>query len=191
MNKLNFSVAMYGNPNATNGNKKQAHACIQINDVITMEDFAEHIASHSCKYDRADVYSVIYYITRCLKELVLNGNKVQFGDLGTFSPAIRSTATDTLEDFTSANIKGVTINWEKPEKLKNMIGEVSLQQVSTRAAQAASLKAEKEGKTSANWEKADNPSEGDSAVTPDEDNNPSGGDSSTGNGGGSNPDPNA
>ncbi len=120
----------------------------------------------------------------------MEGNKVVFGDLGAFYPDLRSEATDSVDTFTSANIKGLTINWEKPETLTNMLPIATLQQVSSRAAQAASLKAEKEGKTNANWEKTDNTTENDSAVTPDEGNNPSGGGTTSGGGESNNDDPN-
>ncbi len=186
---IKYSVKMFGNPNSLD-NSKRAHARVQLNKTMSMQDFADHISKHGCKYDRGDIYAVLYNATRCLEELVLEGNKVEFGDLGYFYPTIHSETADSIDTFTVNNIKGVTINWEKPEKLGNMIAQAELQQVSTRAAQAASLRAEKEGKNNANWDKTDNTTENDSAVTPDDDNLPASGGSGTDNGGSGEEDPN-
>ncbi len=166
---------------------KKAYGRVQLNEVINLDRFAEHIATHGSKYDRGDIYAVLVTAGRCLRELVLQGNKVNLGDFGAFYPSISCHGADSLESFTAIHIKGLTMNWDKPAKLENMLADATFQQVSSRAAQAAALKAEKEGKTTASWDSVEAPDgEGDSAVDPDEGTTPDGG-----NGGSTNPDPNA
>ncbi len=178
---------MRGNPLDLSQPKK-AYGRVQLAKVMDIDEFAEHIATHGCKYDRGDIYAVLVSAGRCLRELVLQGNKVSLGDLGSFYPTLSCDGAESMEAFSAANIKSVTMNWDKPLKMENMLSDAEFVQVSSRAAQAATLKAEKAGKTNATWESTVAPDgEGDSAVTPDEGNTPSGGGST---GGSNNDDPN-
>ncbi len=178
-----YSVSLRVNPQDRTQPKK-AYGRVQIAGVMSRDEFARHIATHGSKYDRGDIYAVLVTAGRCLRELVLQGHKVSLGDLGAFSPTIKSGSADSVEEYTAACIKGVTIAWDKPANMENMAGEATFQQVSSRAAQAAALKAEKEGKTNASWDSTEAPDgEGDSAVEPDE-----GGSTPGGNQGGSNND---
>ena len=45
----------------------------------------------------------------CLVEQLLNGNKIQLGELGTFSISLSSEGAESIEKFTAKNIKGVNI----------------------------------------------------------------------------------
>ncbi len=182
---IHYSVSLRGNPQKPD-NPKKAYGHVQLAGVIDLDRFAQHIASHGSKYDRGDIYAVLVTAGRCMRELVLQGNKVSLGDLGAFYPTIKSGAADSVEAFLPVHIKRLTIGWDKPQNMEDMTAEASFVQVSSRAAQAAALKAEKEGKTNANWDSTTAPDgEGDSAVDPDE------GNTSGGNGGSTNPDPNA
>ncbi len=197
---INYSVALRANPSDRTAPKK-AYARVQLNRTLTLDQFAEHIATHGSKYDRGDIYAVLVTAGRCLRELVLQGNKVSLGDLGAFSPTIQCNGAESLESFTASHIKGLTLVWDKPANMENMRLEAQFQQVSSRAAQAAALKAEKEGKNSATWDSTTAPDgEGDSTVTPDNDTdtpgndntgNDTGNDNTGGNQGGSSDDDDA
>ena len=75
--------------------------------------------------------------------------------LQTSSVTYRS-LTEKLTDFTAAHITGVNIQYVPGEDLKTIFGTLEFQPVASRAAQAAALRAEKEGKTVADLLKSKN-----------------------------------
>ena len=66
------------------------------------------------------------------------------------------TEIEKQTDFTAAHITGVNIQYVPGEDLKTIFGTLEFQPVASRAAQAAALRAEKEGKTVADLLKSKN-----------------------------------
>lgn len=144
---------------------KKAYAHAQASEKMTLDEFAEHISSHNCVYDKADVSAVLVKAVKCLRELLLDGKKVSLGDLGEFYATVGSEGANSVAEFENKNVTSVSAVWDKGERLKEMLADAALQQVTTRATQKASLKAHKAGQTSASWDTADvNDGEGDSQV---------------------------
>lgn len=139
MPSINYSLSMRNN--LLKKESKRAYPRLQMKEVISLEKFAEHIASHGCKYDRGDIYAVLYNAAKCLEELVMEGNKVSLGDLGSFYPSLVCEGSDTLEEFNVSKIKALTINWDKPAHLTYMPSDTSFVLVPPRQKQAALLKA--------------------------------------------------
>ncbi|CDA96492.1 dNA-binding protein [Prevotella sp. CAG:1320] len=92
----------------------------------------------------------------CLVEQLLNGNKIQLGELGTFGISISSEGAESIEKFASKNIKEVNILFTPGVDLENLIGRAEFNPVASRAAQQATLKAEKAGETLVDLEAAKN-----------------------------------
>ena len=91
---------------------------------------------------------VISDTCECLVELLLNGNKVQLGELGTFGISISSEGANSMQEFTAKNIKAVNILFAPGPDFENLIDRAEFNVVASRTAQAATLKAEKAGETS-------------------------------------------
>lgn len=130
--------------------KQNAFAIAQYADVMTIEKFAKHIATHGCVYSRADISAILYLAVDCMRELLLEGKKIRLGDLGDFSVLLRSKGAETADKFTAQNITGVNVNWECGSEFKNLIEDAEFNLVASRAAQAAVLKAIKAGESVAN-----------------------------------------
>ncbi len=105
---------------------------------------------------RADVVAVLTATVDNLLEALTEGKQVDFGELGKFRLQIASIGTEKLTDFTAAHITGVNIQYVPGEDLKTIFGTLEFQPVASRAAQAAALRAEKEGKTVADLLKSKN-----------------------------------
>ena len=118
-----------------------------MSEIWTLEKFAKHIADHNGVYSRGTVKGVISDMCECLVEQLLNGNKIQLGELGTFGISISSVGADSLDKFTSKNIKAVNILFAPGVDFENLIGRAEFNLVASRSAQAATLKAEKAGET--------------------------------------------
>ena len=158
--------------------ERKIYGQTQISEVMDLRSFSQHIASHGSVYNRGDIYAVITQMVDCLHEQLLEGKKVQLGDLGSFSPAISTEGVETASEFSRKHIKKRRVIWSPGEMFKDLISEADFQLVPSRKGQARLLKqergldvAEEEGNAGGN------------AVQPGDENN-GGGQQPGGNGGG-------
>ena len=170
---------MWKNPTVENAVEK-AYAKNQVSEIWTLEKFAKHISDHNGVYSRGTVKGVISDMCECLVEQLLNGNKIQLGELGTFGISISSVGADSIEKFTAKNIKAVNILFAPGVDFENLLGRAEFNLVASRTAQAATLKAEKAGETTVDLTAAKNKVTG--PTDPADPTNPD-------NGGGSTPEP--
>ena len=139
---------------------QNAFAVAQYTDVMTIEKFARHIASHGCVYSRADISAILYLAVDCMREQLLEGKKIRLGDLGDFSVSISSKGAETADKFSAQNITGVNVVWDCGQEFKNLIADAEFNLVASRSAQAAVLKAIKAGQTTVDLTSPDSPSGG-------------------------------
>lgn len=158
---INYSVYMMTNYLKPKEPAK-AYAKNQVNEIWSIGKFAKHIADHNGVYSRGTVKGVLSDMCECLVEQLLNGNKIQLGELGTFSISISSEPAESLDKFTAKNIKAVNILFAPGEEFENLLSRAEFNPVASRVAQAAILKAEKKGDTTIDLEavkkKPSNPS---------------------------------
>ena len=160
--------------------KQNAFAVAQYAEVMTIEKFARHIATHGCVYSRADIAAILYMAVDCMREQLLEGKKIRLGDLGDFSVNLTSKGAESAEKFTAQNITDVKVVWDCGPEFKSLVKDAEFNLVASRSAQAALIKAIKEGNAT-DAPSADSPSGGDPSA-------PSGGSPSGGSpsGGGGN-----
>ena len=127
--------------------KQNAFAISQYTDVMTIEKFAKHITSHGSVYSRADISAILYMAVDCMREMLLEGKKIRLGDLGDFSILLASKGAETADKFTAQNITNVKVQWEPGQQFKNLLDDAEFNLVASRSAQAAVIKAIREGKT--------------------------------------------
>lgn len=126
---------------------RKAYAKNQVSEVWTLEKFAKHIADHNGVYSRGAVMGFISDMCECLVEQLLNGNKIMLGKLGTFGISLSSVGAESVEEFTSKNIKAVKIQFTPGADFENLIDRAEFNLVASRVAQASTLKAMKAGET--------------------------------------------
>ena len=97
----------------------------------------------------------------CMREMLLEGKKVRLGDLGDFSLLLGSKGAETADKFTAQNITQVKVQWEPGKEFKNLLDDAEFNLVASRSAQAAVLKAIREGKTNVDLNLPINPDGGD------------------------------
>ena len=127
--------------------KQNAFAISQYTDIMTIEKFAKHITSHGSVYSRADISAILYMAVDCMREMLLEGKKIRLGDLGDFSVLLSSKGAEDADKFTAQNITDVKVQWEPGQQFKTLRDEAEFNLVASRSAQAAVIKAIKEGKT--------------------------------------------
>ena len=147
---IDYAVALMANPMKPDEAKK-AYAFLQTRGTLSIDEIADHMVSHGCNYDRGDIIAILVKLVSCSKELMLDGYRIQLGDLGKLYLTCQSDGAKSKEDFTRANIKAINVNFSASKLYSDMIQKVSLHKVPTRKAVAATLEAELAGQTSATW----------------------------------------
>ena len=107
--------------------------------------------------------------------MLLEGKKVRLGD---FSVLLSSKGAEDADKFTAQNITDVKAQWEPGQQFKTLRDDAEFNLVASRSAQAAVIKAIKEGKTSVDLDAPTTPEGGGDGT--------SGGGSTTGGTGGEN-----
>lgn len=143
---IDYSVYMLPNRMDEKAEPK-AYAKAQMRELMTFSKFVEHIATHNGVFSRGTVRGVIIDMCECLVEMLLEGKKVQMGELGNFWISLSSDGADKLEDFSASNIKTVNIVFTPGTDFENLLNRAQFNPVPSRLAQAATLKAEKAGAT--------------------------------------------
>ena len=156
--------------------KHNAFAVAQYTDVMNIEKFSRHIATHGCVYSRADISAVLYLAVDCMREMLLGGHKIRLGDLGDFSVSLSSKGAENAEKFTVQNITDVKVIWDCGHEFKNLFAQAEFNLVPSRSAQSALLKAIKSGSTVVNLDGSESPS-GDNEPTNPNDPSDNGGNS--------------
>lgn len=152
---INYSVYLWKNPMDENATEK-AYAKNQVTKVMSFDEFVKHIADHNGVFTRGTVKGVVSDTCSCLVEMLLNGYKVEFGELGVFSIYISSEPADSLTEFTADNIKEVNILFSPGADFENLRSRAEFVPVASRLAQQATLKAEKNGESTVDLEAAKN-----------------------------------
>ena len=142
---INYSVYML--PNQMDEKQPaKAYAKAQVKEVMGFRQFVAHIAEHG-GHKRGQVKGVLADMCSCLVEQLLEGKKILLDDLGSFWLSLSSEGAENCEAFTEKNITGVRILFTPGDDFENLIGRASFNPVASRAAQQATLKAEKSGET--------------------------------------------
>ena len=144
---LDYSISARYNPMEKNEPAKY-YASAQTNSVMNLNQFAKHIATHGSVYRRADIAAVLTMAVDCLREMLLNGTKVQLGDLGNFYVTFSSEGALTANEFNpDIHIKKVNVNWERGIDFLNLKEDATFNQVAIRSVQKKVLKAVKNGES--------------------------------------------
>ena len=147
---LDYSVAMLGNP-LHEDDPKKAYAFLQTRGTLSISEIADHMVSHGCNYDRADIVAIITKLVNCTKELMLDSYRIQLGDLGQLYLSCKSKGAVSLKAFTEDNITEIRVKFSPSKQFENLRSNVSMHKVPSRRAAAAALAAQLEGKTTADW----------------------------------------
>ncbi|MBQ9559993.1 MAG: DNA-binding protein [Bacteroidaceae bacterium] len=142
---INYSLSARSvNPGNTESEKK-IFANAQVHEVLDLQQFARHISQHGSPYTRDVIVGVVTAVVDCLREELLDGNKVSLGDLGSFYVTFSGEGVDKADDYNPQTcIKKVNIRWDAGRNFADLKQEATFNLVSTRKQQQIDRKAEKE-----------------------------------------------
>ena len=150
MKKIQYSVSMEPNPLHENDPKK-AYGNIQLTGLVNINELANHMNSHNSVFSKGTIVGVLTELSHCIREMLVQGYAVDLGDIGRFTPSIRTRGAVRREAFTVDNIIDLRVNFTKGAALLGLRRDAEFEETISRAAQKAALKAAKEGKTEADW----------------------------------------
>ena len=142
---------------------EKAYASLQLNNILSLEDLADHIHDHDSVFSKGTIIGVLTDMVHCIKESIKEGCAIELGDLGRFTPSLNSEGAEAseatedqpartaMENFTADNIKKVNVNYELGAGLNFQRDDFNFEFVTTRKVQAAAKKAQKAGQSSADW----------------------------------------
>lgn len=143
---INYSISLRANPSDQDAPKK-AYTNAQYSEIMTLDKFAEHISTHGSKYNRADIQAVLIQAVDCMREQLLAGQRIQMGDLGTFSIHINSMGAESLETYNPAiHVKDLNVRWKAGTRFLSLLKDSVFNLVPTRKAAKLVVKALKAGK---------------------------------------------
>ena len=143
---LNYSISMRSSNPGDSEAAKKAYAKAQIGINVSLKTMSKRIASQTTVH-RADVMAVLTALVDNIFEVLREGNQVDLGELGKLRLQLSSEGADTLKDFTSDLITGVSIQFVPGEDLRNIFAGMEFNPVPTRDAVRKVLKAQKAGET--------------------------------------------
>ena len=127
-------------------NTTATYATLQNESTISIDDLAKHISEHNSKYNRADVVAVLISVVDCTKEFLLQGHKVELGDLGTFYNRIKCKGADSALDFNAGvNIVKLRAGFSPGKILKDYLSDATFEYTPKRKNQQLLSAAEKAG----------------------------------------------
>ena len=104
------------NPSDKNS-KRLVYPMAQYDELVDLSELAQHIHDHGSPFTRDVIQGVLLSAVDCVREQLRAGNKVNFGDLGSFHITLRSDGVERAEDFNpEAHVKSIEVNWN-PSKL--------------------------------------------------------------------------
>ena len=133
MKKIQYSVSLMKNP--IKGTTK-AYGNLQLTGVVTINELADHMAEHNTVFSKGTIVGVLSDLGACLRELILQGYKIQLANIGSFEPTISTKGEAKVEDFTAADITGMRVLFALGSDFDNLLRDAEFEKTSTRKAQA-------------------------------------------------------
>ena len=136
MKKIQYSVSLMKNP--IKGTTK-AYGNLQLTGVVTITELASHMAEHNTVFSKGTIVGVLSDLGSCLRELILQGYKIQLANIGSFEPTISTKGESKVEDFSASNITDMKVLFELGTDFDNLLRDAQFEKTSTRAAQAKAV----------------------------------------------------
>ena len=140
---IDYSIAIMGTKPGTlkaNITETKAYGTAQVHEILSFDDFCEHIALHNSPFSKGAIAGVLTDAVSCLREQMLAGNKVKLGDMGDFYVELQTEGAVTTEDFTSDNITEVNVRWLPSKSFKNLRQDAEFNLVPKRSQQTDAVK---------------------------------------------------
>lgn len=144
---LNYSKVKMKNPTQPDDPEKW-YGRLQYTKRMSLEEIAQHITDHGSVYDKGDVYAILCKLVKCAKELMLEGYRLELGDLGLLYVVAHSIGALDAKSFTSESFTELVVTLNPSKTLSGeLMQRAEFANVATRRTHDLAKKAEQEGST--------------------------------------------
>jgi predicted histone-like DNA-binding protein len=103
---------IYKNQNSTSKNYGQSYARVVTTKTMSYQELCRHMSEHNSVFGEDVCLGVANKLQSCILEQLLEGKKVQFGELGTFYLSAKCSGSNTEDDFNvGQNVKGLYLRF--------------------------------------------------------------------------------
>jgi len=125
-------IKTYQNKNTASRGYGKFYARTVTTKTMTYQELCKHMSEHNSVYGEDVCLGVANKLQSCILEQLLEGKKVQFGDLGTFYLAVKTTGANTEEKFTvNQNISGLHLRFAPSRQDVNDLSSKTLKKLAT------------------------------------------------------------
>jgi len=117
---IKYKLVQKGQPGVVGGGAKKWYANAISDGELTIDDLVKQIEKFSA-LSEADIRGVIIALENVIVDQLSNGKIIRLDKLGSFQPSLSSEGAIKEEDFTSANIKGVKLNYRPGTRIQNAL----------------------------------------------------------------------
>ncbi|MCR4920528.1 MAG: hypothetical protein K5945_02300 [Bacteroidaceae bacterium] len=142
MQTIKYSIAIRSD---VPGTKKaeitstKAYPVFQQTGQISIDDLARHMKDHGSKHSRGEIKGFIDDVVDCVVEHLEQGVSVRLGDLGTLSPSLKVTGSESASTVSADNIKAVAVKYRAGKVFKQIKDHATFECVPSREAQALAV----------------------------------------------------
>ena len=102
----------YQNKNKKSNAFGKTYAKVVTTKTMTYAELCKHMSEHNSIYGEDVCSGVAIKLTNCILEQLLEGKKVQLGDLGTFYLAVKTEGSENEDKFSvNQNVKGLYLRF--------------------------------------------------------------------------------
>jgi hypothetical protein len=87
---MGLKVNLYKNNNSKSKGYNMIYSRVENDKPMTLDELAAHMHDHNSPYDEGIILGVLKQMTRCIRELILDGKPVKLTDLCIFKAAVTS-----------------------------------------------------------------------------------------------------
>ncbi len=140
---INFSLSLKSSNPGKKDPQYKVYATAQYTEIITLDRLAQKVARHMRVVNRASVIGILTSVVDVLREELLEGRRVELGDLGSFYCVINGTGAESVEDFKlKKNITGLNVNWRPGKLFRSLHDEAEYHYVPRRETQMAVMRSD-------------------------------------------------
>lgn len=122
----------YKNTNTASKTYGQYYGRLVSTKTMSYDELCKHVSEHNSVFGEDVCKGVALKLASCMLEQLLEGKKVQFGDLGTFYLSAKSVGSVTEEGFNAGqNIKGLHLRFAPNRSDINDLSAKSLKKLAT------------------------------------------------------------
>ena len=122
----------YKNKNTASKTYGQIYARLVPTKTMSYQELCKHMSEHNSVYGEDVCLGVANKLQSCILEQLLEGKKVQFGELGTFYLSAKSVGSNTEDGFNvGQNVKGLYLRFAPSRQDVNDLSSKTLKKKAT------------------------------------------------------------